>query len=139
MQAGRGGVRGAGVRGAGRQEAAPDSGEQVGDVHVDIHEDVQAGQARDVDGDQAGVAVVDEKVRPEGKGAVVIHTAGPESHLPHYEAVLHAPKPAQAPSTTPVFGCGLVTAPGGAPVVILRGQHREGGLGVRAGLVPPVI
>lgn len=47
----------------------------MGDVDFDVDEDVEAGDCGGVDGDEAAVAVVDEKVGAEGGGSEVVDAA----------------------------------------------------------------
>lgn len=66
-------------------EVALERREEVGGVDADVDEDVEGGDLRDGDGDEAAVRVVHEEVAAEGARGVVVDAAGAVGDVGHDE------------------------------------------------------
>jgi hypothetical protein len=49
-------------------DTPPDSLDEVGNVDLDVHKDIEHGNGRRIDGHQTTVAVVDHEIRAHGSG-----------------------------------------------------------------------
>lgn len=70
---------------AGR-EIAREGSEEVGVVDLDVDENIEGGDLRGRDGDEAAVGVVHEKVAAKSASSIVIYTAGAVGYVAHYQS-----------------------------------------------------